>query len=306
MDNRHGLGILRREKILPTPGRVKMGRVAFGWTKASALDPEQQGGVRPLPSQLVTIRRAISMREKGISLRQIAQRLNMQGRPGRAGDPWTAHSVSNILERVREHDPTKKLLAQVIDQRSSRSVEFGWKRAGRRDAKGYVAVLPNTDEQQTLARAIQLREQGCSLNAIVRILTQERRKPRYGGKWSTATLTKMLRRSAIQAPVLTGGRVPFGWERVDGPQAETQAGLRKVPSEQRTIRRAVALRHGGCSLQKIADTLQAEGRACKLGGKWNSAVVAKILKRMQVYGPPNHIQPMAPNTPITATTKTAT
>lgn len=273
--------ILGREAVRPIPGRVMIGRAPFGWEKASALDSEQQRGLRPVPSQIVTIKRAILMREKGVSLSQIAQRLNKQGRPGRAGHPWTVHSVNNVLRRVREHDPRKKLLALVTDQRASRSVKFGWRRGGHRDAKGCVAVLPHLDEQETLARAIQLREGGYSLSGIAQILTRERRRPRDGGKWSTATVSRLVRRSGVEPPVLISGRVPFGWETIDASQTGGEGGLRKVSSEQRTIRRAVALRHEGRSLQKIADTLEAEGRACKLGGRWTSAMVQKLLKRVE-------------------------
>ncbi len=68
--------------------------------------------------------------------------------------------------------------------------------------------------------------------------------------------------------------------------AETDANGRRtlapVPEEAATVARVAALRVEGRTLREIADTLAAEGRATKRGGKWAPATVAKILARAAV------------------------
>ena len=57
------------------------------------------------------------------------------------------------------------------------------------------------------------------------------------------------------------------------------------PTEQATIARIVELRRAGASLRQIADTLTAEGRPTKRGGRWHAEVVRDILERSGADAP---------------------
>jgi len=52
----------------------------------------------PIPEELALVARIQSMHESGVSLRTIAQTLNGEGIPGKAGGRWYAATVKKILE----------------------------------------------------------------------------------------------------------------------------------------------------------------------------------------------------------------
>jgi len=54
--------------------------------------------------------------------------------------------------------------------------------------------MPHLDEQQTIARAVELHLEGLSLRSICAVLDQEGRTPRAGGKWKATTLREVLLR----------------------------------------------------------------------------------------------------------------
>ncbi len=55
-----------------------------------------------------------------------------------------------------------------------------------------------------------------------------------------------------------------------------------VAAEAETVARMAVLRAEGRTLREIADTLAAEGRATKRGGKWAPETIRKILARAAV------------------------
>ena len=72
----------------------------------------------------------------------------------------------------------------------------------------------------------------------------------------------------------TGGKIPFGFELVDGVR------LIPKPEEFRTLKLMHTLRRQGLTLRAIVDILQEQGIPTKTGhGKWQPVVVMRILER---------------------------
>ena len=84
-------------------------------------------------------------------------------------------------------------------------------------------------------------------------------------------------RSARQAKAARGGYAhgapPYGWRGEGGR-------LVKVPAEQKALRRIAELDAQGCSTREIAQWLSSERHPTKRGGHWSSAVVARIVRRL--------------------------
>ncbi len=76
------------------------------------------------------------------------------------------------------------------------------------------------------------------------------------------------------------GGVALGWKRT----AEVDGDGRKVwavdPEELATAERIRSLRAAGASLRLICETLDAEGRPTKRGGRWAPQTVSQVLSRM--------------------------
>ena len=70
----------------------------------------------------------------------------------------------------------------------------------------------------------------------------------------------------------TGGKVPFGFQAVDGK-------LIPIPAEQTALRRIQELRTQGYSYSRIATALNAEGIPAKNGGAWHPYAVQRIYQR---------------------------
>lgn len=68
---------------------------------------------------------------------------------------------------------------------------------------------------------------------------------------------------------------PFGWEVVG---SDDERRLAPVPSEQATLDRIRELRDAGLSYGKVADSLTAENRKTKRGGKWAAMTVRETLR----------------------------
>ena len=95
------------------------------------------------------------------------------------------------------------------------------------------------------------------------------------GEWERDTISE--RTSAAMAvkrkrQEYTGGKVPFGYDAVDGK-------LVPVPAEQRALLRIQELRGLGYSYNRIAAALDAEKIPAKNGGKWHPYAVQKIYQR---------------------------
>jgi site-specific DNA recombinase len=93
----------------------------------------------------------------------------------------------------------------------------------------------------------------------------------------TAAALGHLRDQGVQL----GGEA-MGWARTDETDDDGRKVVRKVQDEAETVARILALRAEGSTLQAIADTLTAEGRPTKRGGRWAPATVHYILKREAV------------------------
>ncbi len=74
----------------------------------------------------------------------------------------------------------------------------------------------------------------------------------------------------------SGGRPPFGY-RVESKQLVIE------PTEADTVRLVFDLRNSGSSYQNIVDTLNAEGRVNKSGGKFSISTIQVILGNEKLY-----------------------
>lgn len=75
------------------------------------------------------------------------------------------------------------------------------------------------------------------------------------------------------------GRARYGERYSDDVDDEGHRVVVAVPEQQKTIRRAKALRAKGATLQQIADQLTAEGRPTQRGGSWAPKTVRDLLQR---------------------------
>ncbi|KAA0572229.1 recombinase family protein [Azospirillum sp. B21] len=75
-----------------------------------------------------------------------------------------------------------------------------------------------------------------------------------------------------------GGAAPLGYRR------DMSGGLEIDDDEAATVRRARELRDTGATLQAIADTLTAEGRRTKRGGRWHPGTVSYLLDNQKYLG----------------------
>ncbi|TWA71896.1 DNA invertase Pin-like site-specific DNA recombinase [Azospirillum baldaniorum] len=75
-----------------------------------------------------------------------------------------------------------------------------------------------------------------------------------------------------------GGAAPLGYRR------DLAGGLAVDEEEAETVRRASELREAGSTLQAIADTLTAEGRRTKRGGRWHPGTVSYLLDNQKYLG----------------------
>jgi site-specific DNA recombinase len=93
----------------------------------------------------------------------------------------------------------------------------------------------------------------------------------------TSTALQHLKANGVQL----GGEA-LGWTRTDDTDDDGRRVVRKVAAECDTVDRIVALRAEGMTLKAISDTLTAEGRPTKRGGKWYPMTVRNVLQRAQV------------------------
>ena len=76
---------------------------------------------------------------------------------------------------------------------------LGWSRGASTDAKGRRVVELEQGEAATVARIVELRAAGRSLQEIASTLTAEGHATKRGGTWASATVYKVLRRVAKEA-----------------------------------------------------------------------------------------------------------
>lgn len=75
-------------------------------------------------------------------------------------------------------------------------VPLGLRRTDEIDREGRRIVVPVPDELNTVERARALRAGGSSLRSIARILREEARVTKRGGRWDATTVAKVLRRTS--------------------------------------------------------------------------------------------------------------
>jgi site-specific DNA recombinase len=73
-------------------GRYMGGEPPYGWRT-------EDGRLLQDPDEQHTLGYILEMRERGVSLREIAERLGLKGRPARGGGAWSHGSVAKILRR---------------------------------------------------------------------------------------------------------------------------------------------------------------------------------------------------------------
>lgn len=67
----------------------------YGWR----LDPDSTGRLAPCPAEQATIERMRVLRAEGLTLTQIAEKLNVEGFPARSGRAWLTATLWRILQR---------------------------------------------------------------------------------------------------------------------------------------------------------------------------------------------------------------
>lgn len=73
---------------------------------------------------------------------------------------------------------------------------LGWARGDERDAEGRLVIVQVGEETATVARIVQLRDEGRSLRVIAAKLVEEGRPTKRGGMWHPQTVAKVLQRSS--------------------------------------------------------------------------------------------------------------
>jgi hypothetical protein len=147
---------------------VRLGPAPYGFEMSHEVDDKGRRLLVPLTHEQEVLRKIEGMYADGLSLRNIARRLNESQIPDRCDGIWRAQRISIVLQRSGKHTvrPTKK--------------------PGPRVPLRY-------DREAATARAKELRAQGLSLNKIGQQLRQERLTPLRGGIWHPAQVAELLR-----------------------------------------------------------------------------------------------------------------
>lgn len=244
--------------------------LVFGWTRDGRRTPQ------PVPSEQATVRRAVELRRRGCSLPEIVSKLNTEGRATQRGGSWRTGTVLKMLRREGAlHAPTP-----IISGR----VPYGWERASGLDPKGTRGMRPVPAEQAAIRRMVALRLSGRSLNEIAGVMEREHRPTKYGGKWCSAGVAKVLSRVDAAPSQHPTRSVPFGWRRVVKGPGTVGAPLALDPAEQTTLKRAVTLWRHGHGAHAIARILNDEGRSARCGGKWHAGTVTAVVRRARTRG----------------------
>lgn len=109
--------------------------------------------------------------------------------------------VLNILSSISQWERevigerTREALVYLREQGVRLGGEaLGWARQDDQDENGRRIVGEVRQEAETVARILELREQGLTLRAIGETLTREVRKTKRGGKWHPGTVRAVLKR----------------------------------------------------------------------------------------------------------------
>lgn len=82
-------------------GGVRIGPAPLGWRHGEEVDAAGRRVIMAEPLEQEVLTRVIELQEAGLSVRAIAERLQAEGRPTKAGGRWHATTVQRILARAR-------------------------------------------------------------------------------------------------------------------------------------------------------------------------------------------------------------
>jgi len=121
----------------------------------------------------------------------IAQHIDLATPHGRAMAQIGA--VFAELERALIAERTTETLAEMRAQgRVTNHAPFGWRAEGD-------YLVRDEDEQATLARLVELREEGLSFHKVADLLNQERHPTKRGGPWQAMTVRNVYLRTVEDA-----------------------------------------------------------------------------------------------------------
>jgi hypothetical protein len=146
---------------------IRLGPAHYGYELGQQLDERGRRGLVPVESEQAVIAKMMSLRESGLSFRDVARRLNEEQVPARRGGTWRVNGVRNALMHDGKHSarPTKK--------------------HGPRVPLHY-------DHEVATERAKELRAEGLSLREVGLRLRKERLTPLRGGIWHPAQVAQLL------------------------------------------------------------------------------------------------------------------
>ena len=150
-----------------------------------------------------------------------------------------------------------------------------------RDACDCLAVTAQWDRQEVALHLVDLGGQSIDTSTamgrfMLTVLAGAAEMERNQIRERTSGALQHLKNQGVQL----GGEA-LGWTRTDATDADGRLVVRKVAAECDTVERIMALRADGLTLQAIADTLTADGRPTKRGGKWYPMTVRNVLQRAQ-------------------------
>lgn len=131
--------------------------------------------------------------DRGAALMSVAENVDTRTAAGRL--------VLNVLVSVAqwEREATAERTRDALSHLKAQGVKLGgealgWTRGEAADADGRRIVEAVRGEARTVARILELREEGRSLRAIAERLTSEGHATKRGGRWQANTIRKVLKR----------------------------------------------------------------------------------------------------------------
>jgi site-specific DNA recombinase len=107
----------RRQKA--KSGKVATGRIPFGYKK------NEDGEMEIDPEEAKTVVQIFEFREEyGMSLREIATRLNMKGRTTKSGKEWSAASISYLLKNQKYRGELEQVVGGTTIHSTNESLKM--------------------------------------------------------------------------------------------------------------------------------------------------------------------------------------
>lgn len=212
----HGLGLdIQREAI--TGWAKANGHRIVGWYSDEGISGANGVETRQgLHDALAAIAQGQAVGLLAYNLDRLARALHVQ--EGILGQAWALGGTVFTVEsgEVAEDDPDDPYRTAMRQMRGvfsqlEKGVIVARLRAGRRQKRlqgGYSegapplglkaldgALVPNDQEQATVARIVALRASGASLRGVCHVLAQEGLRPKRGDRWHPQTVADVLRRA---------------------------------------------------------------------------------------------------------------